>query len=133
VATDLSTRVLDATRAATWTTTRAAEIGDARLRHHMLRGIGSQEGLVRASPELRGMVRVERLNLSSDPYPVQAFDLIFCRNVLIYFHPTDRKRVLGRLVDRLVPGGLLFVGHAEGVQCISARVRGVAPTVYART
>jgi chemotaxis protein methyltransferase CheR len=133
LATDLSTRVLDVARSATWPSARAADIGEARLRRHMLRGVGSQEGLVRASNELRGMVRVERLNLSSGPYPTQSFDLIFCRNVLIYFHPVQRERVLGRLVDQLVPGGLLFVGHAESVQCVSGSVRGVASTVYARS
>jgi chemotaxis protein methyltransferase CheR len=132
LATDLSTRVLETARGATWPSARTADIGDARLRRHMLRGVGSQEGMVRASLELRAMVQVERLNLSTDRYPLEAFDLIFCRNVLIYFHPAQRERVLGRLFDHLAPGGLLFVGHAESVQCVSSRVHGVAATVYER-
>jgi chemotaxis protein methyltransferase CheR len=135
LATDLSTRALEVARSATWPAERAADLGDARLRRHILRGVGSQEGLVRAADELRSLVRVERLNLSADPYPPQAFDLIFCRNVLIYFHPEQRERVLRRMADHLspgAPGGLLFVGHAESVPCLSGRVRAVGATVYAR-
>jgi chemotaxis protein methyltransferase CheR len=132
LATDLSTRALEIARSATWPAARAADLGDERLRRHMLRGVASQEGLVRASKELRALVRVERLNLSADVFPRQTFDLVFCRNVLIYFHPVQRERVLRRLVDHLSPGGLLFVGHAESVQCVSDRVRPVGPTAYVR-
>jgi chemotaxis protein methyltransferase CheR len=132
LATDLSTRALDLARSATWPAARAADLGEERLRRHMLRGVGSQEGFVRASKELRAVVRVERLNLSSDQFPRQTFDLVFCRNVLIYFHPVQRERVLRCLVDRLAVGGLLFVGHAESVQCVSGLVRPVGPTAYVR-
>jgi chemotaxis protein methyltransferase CheR len=132
LATDLSTRVLDVARSATWPASRAADMGEERLRRHMLRGVGTQKGLVRASQELRSLVRVERLNLSSDPFPQQSFDLIFCRNVLIYFHPAQRQRVLRRFVDHLAAGGLLFVGHAESVQCVAGLLRPVARTVHAR-
>ena len=132
LATDLSTRVLDHARAATWSTTRASAIPDVLRRRYMLRGVGPQTGLVRAAPELRALVRVERLNLSQDPFPKQEFDLVFCRNVLIYFHPTERQKVLERLIGRLAPRGLLFVGHAESAQGLSAQVDCVIPTVYRR-
>jgi chemotaxis protein methyltransferase CheR len=132
LATDLSTRALDVARRATWPIARAPEIGDAHLKRYMLRGVGSQSGFIRASTELRALVHVDRLNLSTDEYPEQTFDFIFCRNVLIYFHPVPRQRVLARLVERLAPGGLLFVGHAESVQGLSGMVRCVSPTIYAR-
>lgn len=133
LATDLSTRVLDVARAATWPATRAGEIPAPLLHQFMLRGIGSREGWIRACPELRACVRVARVNLNDDVYPAEAtFDLIFCRNVLIYFPPAGRQRVLARLLSRLAPGGQLFVGHAESVQGLPERVRCVCPTVYAR-
>lgn len=133
LATDLSTRVLDVARSATWPAARIGAIPEELLHRYMLRGIGSREGWVRASPQLRAVVRVQRLNLNEDAYPADApFDLIFCRNVLIYFQTARRQRVLARLVSRLAPGGQLFVGHAESVQGLSERVRCVLPTVYAR-
>ena len=134
LATDLSTRVLDVARSATWALQRTSGIPDEFLQRYMLRGIGSREGQVRASAQLRSLVRVQRLNLNDDVYPAEApFDLIFCRNVLIYFQPARRQRVLSRLVSRLTPGGQLFVGHAESVQGLPERLRSVCPTVYART
>lgn len=132
LATDLSTRVLDVARRATWPMTRAPEIGDAYLRRFMMRGVGSQAGFFRASPTLREMVHVERLNLDQDAYPRQTFDLVFCRNVLIYFHPARRQRVLSLLADCVTPRGLLLVGHAESVQGLSDRLRCVSPTIYQR-
>jgi chemotaxis protein methyltransferase CheR len=134
LATDLSTRVLDVARSATWPVARAfGSIPEPFLHKFMLRGVRSREGWVRACPQLRAAVRVQRLNLNEEVYPAEApFDLIFCRNVLIYFQPARRQRVLARLMSRLAPGGQLFVGHAESVQGLPERVRCVSPTVYAR-
>jgi chemotaxis protein methyltransferase CheR len=133
LATDLSTRVLDVARSATWPVARAGGIPAPFLQAFMLRGFGSREGWVRACPRLRAAVRVQRLNLNDEAYPAEPpFDLIFCRNVLIYFPPAGRQRVLARLLSRLAPGGQLFVGHAESVQGLPERVRCVCPTVYAR-
>jgi chemotaxis protein methyltransferase CheR len=132
VATDLSTRVLDVAHGATWPIARAGEIPEALLKRHMLRGIGARAGLLRASPQLRAMVRVERLNLNEDEFPAGPFDVVLCRNVLIYFHPVRRLQVLERLLDTLAPCGLLFVGHAESVHGLAARAQCVSPTIYQR-
>jgi chemotaxis protein methyltransferase CheR len=86
LATDLSTRVLEHARAATWPIARAEEIPLAYRKAFMLRGTGSQQGLMRAAPELRKLVRFQHLNLNDASYPIEGrFDLILCRNVLIYF------------------------------------------------
>ena len=106
LATDLSTRVLEIARSATWPAARATGIPQPLLRRFMLRGVGAREGWVRAAPQLRAAVRVQRLNLNDEAYPSEApFDLIFCRNVLIYFQSARRQRVLTRLVGRLAQGG----------------------------
>jgi chemotaxis protein methyltransferase CheR len=97
----------------------------------MLRGTGSRQGTMKAGAELRELVRFQRLNLNDAEYPVDGhFDLVLCRNVLIYFDQRSRSRVIERLVDRLAPGGWLFVGHAESLSNVTNRVSYVAPTVY---
>jgi chemotaxis protein methyltransferase CheR len=132
LATDISTRVLDAADQATWPIERAAEVPEPLLKRFMLQGVGSQAGKMRASPDLRRTVRVERLNLSAERYSVRGpFDVIFCRNVLIYFAQELKRQVVERLSEHLAPGGHLFVGHAESIYETQGLV-GVWPTVYAR-
>jgi chemotaxis protein methyltransferase CheR len=80
---------------------------------------------------IRSIIRFERLNLNDDGYPMAGFfDLIFCRNVLIYFDPNYRARVIHRLLKHLAPDGYLFLGHAESLIGVTDRVRHVMPTVY---
>ena len=131
LATDLSTRVLDCARAAIWPIAKAEEVPPKYLKSFMLRGIGAQAGKMKITPEIRSMVRFERLNLNDDDYPLSGrFDLILCRNVLIYFDAPSRLRVIRRLLNHLAPAGYLFVGHAESLNGITDQVSPVMPTVY---
>ncbi|HVO11629.1 MAG TPA: protein-glutamate O-methyltransferase CheR [Vicinamibacteria bacterium] len=133
LASDLSSRALERARAGLWTIEKASEIPQRYLKAFMLRGRGSQEGLMKAGPEIRSLLRFQRVNLSEDRYPVAGpFELVFCRNVLIYFDPVSKARVVERLLDQLVPGGYLFLGHAESLTGLSERGRSVGPTVYVR-
>ena len=132
LATDLSTRVLDRARAAAWPIAKSNEIPSSCIRAFMLRGTGSQEGRMKAGPEIRSLVRFARLNLNDVSYPaVGQFDLVFCRNVLIYFDAATKARVVDRLLGHLAPAGLLFLGHAESLNAMTNRLRTVIPTVYA--
>jgi chemotaxis protein methyltransferase CheR len=129
--TDLSTRALARAESATWTIRRAAEIRPLLLQRFMLRGVRSQEGTFQAGPELRALVRLQQLNLNDASYPLsETFDLIACRNVLIYFDAAARTRVIERLLHHLAPGGYLFLGHAESLLGRTDRVRPVIPSVY---
>ena len=131
--TDLSTKALERARAATWPIEKAAEIPAPLLKRFMLRGIGSQLGRMRAGPELRAVVQTRRLNLNDQPDPVGGrFDLILCRNVLIYFDGAGKKKVIDRLLDCLSPGGYLLLGHAESLIGATNRTRNVGPGVYMR-
>lgn len=133
LATDLSTRVLERARKAIWPIERAKEIPDRYLKPFMLRGMRSQEGNIKAGPEIRSLIRFERLNLNDDVYPFQGpFDLLFCRNVLIYFDTQSKRRVIDRLLRCLSPAGYFFVGHAESLTGLGDRVRSVIPTVYVK-
>jgi chemotaxis protein methyltransferase CheR len=132
VASDLSTKVLARAQSALWPMDKAAEIPEPLLRRFMLRGIGSQEGWMKAGPEIRSVVSFTRANLNDDRCPVAGpFDLVFCRNVLIYFDAQSKAAVIRRLQARLAPEGLLFLGHAESLNGLTDRMKSVGPTVYA--
>ncbi len=128
---DLSTRVLDKARAAVWLLERAGDIPERYLKRYMLRGTGIQEGTMKAGPEVRELVRFDRINLMDEDYPVTGkFDLIFCRNVLIYFDVPTKERVVDNLLRHLEPDGHLFLGHAESMLSMSHRLKRVGPTIY---
>jgi chemotaxis protein methyltransferase CheR len=131
LATDLSTRILERARQTLWPIARAQEIPTHYLKAFMLRGTGSQEGWMKAGPELRPLVHFQRLNLNQAPYAgLGRFDLIFCRNVLIYFDVASKTRVVEQLLNHLQPQGYLFLGHAESLSGYSHPLRAVLPTVY---
>jgi chemotaxis protein methyltransferase CheR len=131
-ATDLSTRVLERAQAAVWPIDKAKEIPEAYLKAFMLRGTGPEEGRMKAGPLVRSVVHFQRLNLNAEPFTFGGrFDLVLCRNVLIYFDAHSKVRVVGRLLDRMEADGYLFLGHAETVTGLNARTRSVGPTVYA--
>lgn len=130
-ATDLSNRVLEIASRGEWPAESADEIPRFYLQRFMLRGVRQHAGKIRARSEIRSMIEFFRLNLKAASYPfTQKFDLIFCRNVLIYFDPQTRLEVLGRLLNHLRPGGYLFLGHAESIPPASMPTRMVIPTVY---
>jgi chemotaxis protein methyltransferase CheR len=132
-ATDLSTRVLDAARAGVWPIRKAADIPKPLLRRFMLRGTGTQEGTFKAGQALRAIVRIGRLNLTDTRYTMPSdYDLILCRNVLIYFTNALRRHVVSNLLGHLSAGGHFFLGHAETLAGIVDGPRTVIPTVYVK-
>jgi chemotaxis protein methyltransferase CheR len=133
LASDLSTKVLDRAAAGIWPIEKAKEIPEHHRKAFMLRGFGAQEGLMKAGPEIRQIVRFARVNLVGEGWPTGApFDLVFCRNVLIYFEKQAKTTVVERLLGKLDPHGYLFLGHAESLGGFTTRARAVLPTVYQR-
>jgi chemotaxis protein methyltransferase CheR len=131
LASDLSTKALDAARQGVWSMDRAQEIPDQYRKTFMLKGMRSQEGKMKAGPGVSSLIRFVRINLNSPPYPVAGyFDMIFCRNVLIYFDNESKSRVIHALLDHLTPQGYFFLGHAESLHGFPERVRNVIPAVY---
>src|SRR5262249_44099742 len=131
LATDLSARAVGHARSAVWPLQRAREIPSRCLKAFMLRGTGNQAGKMKAGSEIRSVIRFERLNLIEEPYPeLGRFDLIFCRNVMIYFRPETRRGVAKRLLGCLQPRGSLLLGHAETLEGLTDRARPVRPTIY---
>jgi chemotaxis protein methyltransferase CheR len=131
--TDIDTEVLDTAQAGIYRMERTTSLPHERLRRHFLRGTGDNDGLVSVRPELRSLVRFGQLNLQSPAWPAQQpFDVIFCRNVVIYFDREFQKQLLGRLAELLVPGGLLMVGHSESFPSAHPGFRSVGRTAYER-
>jgi chemotaxis protein methyltransferase CheR len=134
IATDLSTRTLEIAQQGIWPIGTAQEVPEAYLKKFMLKGIMEDAGKMKAGAEIRSLVWFFRLNLNDATYPFQGiFDLIFCRNVLIYFDLQSRSRIIRHLLEYLSPQGYLFVGHAESLHAMSGTLRSVVPTVYTLT
>lgn len=132
-ASDISRRMLDRGRLAVYEADRVQLPDAAWLARYFRRGFGEREGHYRVKPALRGRVMFERINLFQPAYPVpHGLDVIFCRNVMIYFDVESRQELTGRLFDQLAPGGYLFVGHAESLLGLRHGFDGVRPGVYRR-
>lgn len=132
LATDMATDVLATAQRGVWPIEKAREIPPALLRRFMLKGVGPSAGTMKAGPEIQSAIRFARVNLHQEPYPLQGvFDLIFCRNVLIYFDQRSKEGVLRRLFSHLATDGRLFLGHAENLSGFSELAAGVFTNVYA--
>lgn len=113
-ASDIDSRVLATAAQGVYRLDNLKGLSDERLRRFFLRGKGGNAGLVRAKPELRRAIDFLSVNLIREDWPFDApFDLVFCRNVMIYFDAPTQRRVLEKIHRAMHPGGLLFVGHAE--------------------
>jgi chemotaxis protein methyltransferase CheR len=112
-ASDIDTRVLATADAGMYSLDAASGVGEARLKRFFMRGTGVNEGKVRVKPELRALVNFRSFNLLSGAWTMQPYDVIFCRNVMIYFDRPTQRRVLEGMHRVMKPGGLLVVGHSE--------------------
>lgn len=133
LATDIDTQVIERARAGVYPDERVAKLEAARLQRYFLRGRGAQAGMVRVKPELSQMVSFEPLNLLDPNWPMKnAFDVVFCRNVMIYFDKPTQARILQRMAPLVKIGGLLFAGHSENFTYVSRDFQLRGQTVYER-
>ncbi len=131
-ASDLSTRVLEDARAGIYGTQRASEVPRALAQKYLLEGFDEYAGQFRIDAALRQRVSFAQINLMEPLPPLEPFDAIFLRNVLIYFDAAAKKRIVESVARQLRPGGLLFIGHAESLNGITDVVSPVVPTVFRR-
>ena len=116
LATDLDTSMVEQGASGVYRVDRVDGMPRERLERWFLKGKGRRSGLVRVRPQLARMMRFKQLNLM-ETWPFKgSFDVIFCRNVMIYFDRPTRERLLRRFAERLAPGGWLFIGHSESVE-----------------
>jgi chemotaxis protein methyltransferase CheR len=130
--TDISTAVLEQGERAVYPAELIAPVPPAKAQRYLMHSRRPDaHPEVRIVPELRRVVRFARLNLMDKSYPFDRdVDVIFLRNVLIYFDKADQERVILRLVDHLRPGGYLLLGHSESMIGTAVTMRQVAPAVF---
>lgn len=132
-ASDIDTKVLATAQAGVYPLEVVQGLGEARLRRFFLKGAGINGGKARVKPELQSLLAFRSLNLLSPAWQApQPYDVIFCRNVMIYFDRPTQRRVLERLCASLKPGGLLYVGHSENFTEHRDLVDLVGKTTYRR-
>lgn len=130
LATDLADSVLHTARQAVYPAEMTRDLDRECLKRHFLRGTGAQCEHVTIKPEVKRLVTVGRLNLM-DEWPLKGpFDIIFCRNVMIYFDQPTRARLVARLHGMLRPGGIFAIGSAETLSGLNVPFRNVQPSVY---
>src|SRR5690349_11118982 len=132
VASDLSARVLERARSGHYALARAKNIPRPLLEAYCLKGIAAQAGTFLIEPRLRGRVRFERINLIEPLPQIGVFDVIFIRNVMIYFDIRTKSDVVTRVLRCLRPGGFLMVGHAETLNGVTDALEPVVPSIYRR-
>ena len=131
IATDIDTNVLATGAAGVYGIERLDKMAPERARRFFLRGRGEQEGMVRVRPELRKLISFKQLNLLADGWPLTTpFDVIFCRNVMIYFDKATQRKILARFVPLMKPDALLFAGHSENFLYVSEALKLRGKTVY---
>jgi chemotaxis protein methyltransferase CheR len=133
VASDISTRMLSRAEEGIYPQERV-KLPDAELlRRYFQKGTGKYEGYFRVRSELGSHISFRHLNLVDSPYPFrEKFDVILCRNVMIYFDRKTQEQLVPRLKDQLAPEGYLFVGHSESLIGIDHTLKCVRPSIYRR-
>ena len=132
VASDIDTKVL-ATAARGVYPVDARGLSPQRLRDHFLRGKGANQGFIRVKPELAKLIEFRSHNLMDAQWSLgDPFDIVFCRNVMIYFDAPTQRRVLERMHRVMKPGGLLYVGHSENFTESRDLFRLRGKTIYER-
>ena len=134
IATDISTRVLEIAVRGVFAEQMIAPVPMEMRKRYLLRSKDPAQALVRIAPELRRHVQFGRLNLMDSSYPLDRdMDVVFCRNILIYFDKPTQQAVLERLCDHLRPGGYLFLGHSESLAGLGLPLKPAGTTVFRRT
>lgn len=130
LATDISTRALGVASSGIYPADRMRELPEAWHKRHFQRGVGEQEGMVRVREEWRSRIQFRRLNLMEEFNSVPVMNVIFCRNVMIYFDKPTQQKLVRRFAERLEPGGWLLIGHSEGLMGMEHELAYVLPAVY---
>lgn len=131
LATDISEEVLSRAEQAVYEVEKIDPIPIDLRKKYLLRSIDPQKRMVRIVPELRQKVSFLRMNLTDSFHQInEDIDIIFCRNVLIYFDSSTQKDIIRRFCKLLKPGGYLFMGHSETLNNMNLPLKYVAPTIY---
>jgi len=130
LATDISTKVLAQAESGVYPDRRLSQMPKHQIRKYFQRGFGSREGYFRVKQSIKDKVVFRRQNLMEPFGSGPEFQLILCRNVMIYFDRETRQALIGNFYNCLKPGGYLMMGHAESLNGMNHRFRYIQPNVY---
>lgn len=130
IGTDLDSSVLEHAAQGVYDRRRVEGISHQRLRDNFFRGTGKNDGLVRVRPELRRMVEFEQLNLLHEWPFREPFEVVFCRNVIIYFNKDIQRRLFERIAEMMAEPAWLYIGHSETLWKVSDRFESYGRTIY---
>lgn len=127
---DISTQVLAKAKQALYPIEQAEHIPKELLGRYCLKGVGAQAGMFLMARELRDRVSFQFANLNTDLPRLGEFDVVFLRNVMIYFDVDTKRAVVQRLKQHIKPGGYLLIGHSETLNGINSDLKMIAPSIY---
>jgi len=131
LATDISGKVLEAADKAVYSDKLLAPVSDYFVKKYFMKGDGEMAGFHKIVPELRKQIKFERHNIVYDSYSdIPDMDIIFCRNMIIYFDRPVQIRIYNEIIDKLKIGGYLMIGHSETLYGVMKRIKNIAPTIY---
>jgi chemotaxis protein methyltransferase CheR len=130
LASDISTQVLQRARSGRYPMARTDRIPPETLKRYCLKGVGEAAGTLMVDPPLRAKVDFRQINLNTRLPEVGLFDVIFLRNVMIYFNADTKQQIVARLQACLRPGGYLIIGHSETLNGLQDGLEAVMPSVY---
>jgi len=133
IATDLDTTVVETGKAGVYKSDHLKGVSEARKKRWFLKGTGARDGWIKAKPELQAIIDFGQINLMND-WPIkEKLDVIFCRNVVIYFDKPTQSKLFDRYANQLVDNGHLFVGHSESLYKVCDRFELLGKTIYKKT
>lgn len=133
LATDISTRVLKSANEGIYKEARVEMLPLSLKKKYLLRSKDKTNPSIRIIPELRRKINFQRLNFMDNTYNVpDNYDVVFCRNVLIYFDRETQEKVINRLCMKLKPNGIFFLGHSESITNFNVPLRQLKPTIFRR-
>ena len=132
LASDISTRALAVADAGVYPRDRLRDVPLPWVSEFFDVGVGRWNGSLRVKKTVRDTIRFERFNLLDSAVEFGTFDVIFCRNVMLYFNRATQEKIVNRIAERLIPGGYLFTGHTESLLAVRHSLNYLQPAVYQR-
>lgn len=131
LATDISTKVLEKALAGVYLKENMKELPDSLMKKYFTEYLQNKEAVCLVNDEIKQLISFRRLNLSQTPFPMKGpMDVIFCRNVMIYFDNEVRQKLIDEAYRLLKPGGLLMIGHSESLSALKTKFKILHPAVY---
>jgi chemotaxis protein methyltransferase CheR len=132
LATDISTKVLSIGESGVYPSERVKGVDPTLVRKYFQKGHGKWNGFIKVKDEVRKMVTFRRFNLIRDAPPGQEYDVIFCRNVMIYFDNTVKERLVNKLYNVLKWNGYFIIGGAESLNNLEHKYKYIKPSIYSK-